>query len=43
MPARAVLNREALSSSASVCSIVPAALGEQIGDLAALCVAIGVE
>jgi glucokinase len=38
-PARAVVQREALA--AGVCQIVPAALGEQIGDIAALCVATG--
>jgi glucokinase len=38
-PARAVLQREALTAGA--CQIVPAALGEQIGDIAALCVATG--
>lgn len=39
-PARTVVQREALASSASHCRIVPAQLGEQIGDVAALCVAI---
>jgi glucokinase len=39
-PARAVVQREALAESAAVCRIVPAALGEQIGDIAALCVAM---
>ena len=38
-PARAVVQREALA--AGVCQIVPAVLGEQIGDIAALCVATG--
>lgn len=40
-PARTVLRREALAPAASVCQIVPAGLGEQIGDFAALCVAMG--
>ncbi len=40
-PARAVMRREALSASAAACDVVPAALGEEIGDLAALCVAMG--
>ena len=40
-PARAVLAREALDKSAAICQVVPAGLNEQIGDLAALCVAIG--
>jgi len=39
-PARAVVKREALSGSADVCKIVCAALGETIGDVAALCVAV---
>lgn len=34
------LRAEALSGSANVCEIVPAALGEQIGDLASLSVAL---
>ena len=32
--------REALSASAACCQVVPAALGEQIGDYAALAVAL---
>ncbi len=40
-PARRVLEREALAPSAAACEIVPAALGEKIGDIAALCVATG--
>ncbi len=40
-PAREVLLREALPASATICQIVPAALGEQIGDVAAICVAMG--
>lgn len=35
-----VLQRECLSQPLRVCEIVPAALGESIGDIAALCVAI---
>jgi glucokinase len=35
-----VLKREALPASLDVCSIKPAALGDSIGDYAALCVAI---
>lgn len=35
--ARAVLDEEALPRSAAACEIVPAALGEQIGDVAAVC------
>jgi glucokinase len=38
-PARALVNREALASASNACRIVPAALGEQIGDVAALCIA----
>ena len=40
-PARAVLEREALPGSAAVCQIVPAELDERIGDVAALCIAMG--
>jgi glucokinase len=39
-PARRVMEREALPASAKVCKIVPAALGESIGDVAAICVAM---
>jgi glucokinase len=41
-PARAMLRREALPASAAACEVVPAKLNEQIGDLAALCVAAGI-
>jgi glucokinase len=41
-PARRVLRREALEQSAHVCQVVPAALGESIGDVAALSVAMGI-
>ena len=37
--AERVIAREALGASASVCRLLPAALGEQIGDYAALAVA----
>ena len=40
-PARRVMEREALPASAKMCQIVPAALGEAIGDVAAICVAMG--
>jgi glucokinase len=40
-PARQVMRREALPQSAAVCQVVPAALNERIGDVAALCVAMG--
>ncbi|HET7101523.1 MAG TPA: ROK family protein [Terriglobia bacterium] len=40
-PAREVLQREALSYSTAVCQVVPAELDERIGDVAALCVAMG--
>jgi glucokinase len=40
-PARLTMEREALPASAKICRIVPAALGEQIGDVAAICVAMG--
>ena len=39
-PARAVVAREALAGSAGVCRIAAAELGESIGDVAALCVAV---
>jgi glucokinase len=42
-PMRRVLAREALPQTLRACEIVPAALGEQIGDVAALCVAMGLE
>ncbi len=38
-PARDSMRREALSAAADACSVVPAVLGERIGDFAALCVA----
>lgn len=41
-PARSVVLREALPSSARLCQIVPAALGERIGDVSAICVAMNV-
>jgi len=40
-PAREVLLREALPYSTAVCQVVPAELDERIGDVAALCVAMG--
>jgi glucokinase len=40
-PAREVLQREALPYSTAVCQVVPAELDERIGDVAALCVAMG--
>jgi glucokinase len=40
-PAREVIQREALAAPAATCEVVPAALGERIGDVAALCVAMG--
>jgi glucokinase len=41
-PARKAMAREALEPAARVCQVVPAALGEAIGDIAALCVATGI-
>lgn len=41
-PARRVMRREALELPARSCHVVPAALGERIGDVAALCVAMGI-
>jgi glucokinase len=40
-PAREAMLREALRPAAEGCEVVPAALGERIGDVAALCVAMG--
>lgn len=40
-PARAAMHEEALRENAAACRIVPAALGERIGDVAALCIAMG--
>jgi glucokinase len=40
-PARLTMAREALPGSAKMCRVVPAALGESIGDVAAICVAMG--
>ena len=40
-PARSVLQREALAPAVASCEVVPAALDERIGDVAALCVALG--
>jgi glucokinase len=42
-PMRRVIEREALPQTLSACEIVAAALGEQIGDVASLCVAMGLE
>ncbi len=42
-PAREVIRREALAATASVCEIVPAVLGEEIGDVAAICVALNAD
>lgn len=40
-PARQVMRREALPQTAAVCEVVPAALGERIGDVASLAIAMG--
>jgi glucokinase len=42
-PMRRVMEREALPQTLRACEVVPAALGEKIGDVAALCVAMGLE
>jgi glucokinase len=39
-PAREVIAREALPAAVAACRIVPAALGERLGDRACLCAAI---
>jgi glucokinase len=41
-PARTRMQEEALPASAAACSIITAELGEQIGDVAAICVAMGI-
>jgi glucokinase len=38
--ARKVVQREALETPRSHCKVVPAKLGEEIGDIAALCVGL---
>jgi len=40
---RRVMEREALPQTLRACEVVPAALGEKIGDVAAMCVAMGLE
>lgn len=40
-PARRAVEREALPGSARICEVVPASLGESIGDVAAICAAMG--
>ncbi len=42
-PAMEVLKKEALSQAVSCCQIVPAELGEKIGDVASLCAALNQE
>ncbi|MGA3223538.1 MAG: ROK family protein [Acidobacteriaceae bacterium] len=42
-PMRRVMEREALPQTLRACEIVSAALGEKIGDVSALCVAMGLE
>jgi glucokinase len=41
-PARRTMASEALPASAAICQVVPALLGEKIGDVAAICVAMGI-
>jgi glucokinase len=40
-PMRRVMEREALPQTLRACEVVPAALGEKIGDVGAMCVAMG--
>src|ERR1700761_1273639 len=42
-PMHKMIQREALPQTLRACEIVPAALGERIGDVSALCVAMGLE
>ena len=39
-PARKSMRKEALAPAAAICTVVPATLGESIGDVAALCIAM---
>ena len=39
-PAREVMRNEALAPAVAICTVVPASLGESIGDVAALCIAV---
>ncbi len=41
-PARRVIKHEALELPARTCQVIPAELGESIGDAAALCIAMGI-
>ncbi|MBZ5515525.1 MAG: ROK family protein [Acidobacteriia bacterium] len=41
-PASKVMRREALAPSADICEVVPAGLGESLGDIAALTVGMGI-
>jgi glucokinase len=41
--ARRVIQREALALPARTCQVIPTTLGERIGDVAALCAAMGIE
>ncbi len=41
-PARQVIRRESLAPAAAACQVVTASLGESIGDVAALCIAMGI-
>ncbi len=42
-PARKIISMEALPHAAAACQITTAELGEQIGDVAAICVAMGLD
>lgn len=42
-PMRRMMAREALPQTLRACEVVPAALGEKIGDVSAMCVAMGLE
>jgi glucokinase len=41
-PARATMEREAIPGPAAHCKVIPATLGERIGDIAAICIAMGI-
>lgn len=41
-PARSMMEREAIPGPASHCRVIPATLGERIGDVSAICIAMGI-
>lgn len=41
-PARSMMEREAIPGPAAHCRVIPATLGERIGDVSAICIAMGI-